>query len=434
MALDALKFVMEEDPEPRTKIRVLGVGGGGSNAVARMLNEGLSGVEFCVLNTDAQALAASPVPQRLAIGSKITSGLGAGSDPSVGRQAALEDTERIIDLLEGADMVFVTAGLGGGTGTGAAPVVASLAKELGALTVAVVTKPFGFEGPRRRKQAEQGLAELAAVVDTVITIQNDQLLDLVPKGTSFFEAFHAADDVLRQAVQGISDIITTPGLINRDCSDIRAIMSGMGYAMMGTASATGEDACVMAARKAISSPLMDSGGVRGARGVLINITASSRLGLHEVNDACTLIGDATENDDVQVNFGVVLDESMEDEVKITVIATGFVRENLPRIERRTMRAAAIASNEAASAQAALAGPAPAPEPTATEPEPEPIYAEALPVAPPAADFYEEPPVAMTAAAAQGSAAQPSSASPTGDILFEDLDVPAIMRRSKRLIQ
>ena len=337
MALDALKFVMEEDPEPRTKIRVLGVGGGGSNAVARMLNEGLTGVEFCVLNTDAQALAASPVPHQLAIGSKITSGLGAGSDPSVGRQAALEDTERIIDLLEGADMVFVTAGLGGGTGTGAAPVVASLAKELGALTVAVVTKPFGFEGPKRRKQAEQGLAELAAVVDTVITIQNDQLLDLVPKGTSFFEAFHAADDVLRQAVQGISDIITTPGLINRDFSDIRAIMSGMGYAMMGTAAAEGENACVEAAKKAISSPLMESGGVRGARGVLINITASSRLGLHEVNDACSLIADATENDDAQVNFGVVLDESMEYDVKITVIATGFVRENLPRIERRTLR-------------------------------------------------------------------------------------------------
>src|ERR1019366_7443798 len=204
---------------------------------------------------------------------------------------------------------FVTAGLGGGTGTGAAPVIASLAKELGALTVAVVTKPFAFEGPQNRKQAEQGLAELASVVDTVITIQNDQLLDLVPKGTSFFDAFRAADDVLRQAVQGISDIITTPGLINRDFSDIRAIMSGMGYAMMGTASASGENACVVAAQKAISSALMESGGVRGARGVLINITASSQLGLHEVNDACTLIGAATENEDAQVNFGVVLDES-----------------------------------------------------------------------------------------------------------------------------
>jgi cell division protein FtsZ len=427
MALDTLKFVMEEDPEPRTKIRVLGVGGGGSNAVARMLNEGLTGVEFCVLNTDAQALAASPVPHRLAIGSKITSGLGAGSDPSVGRQAALEDTERVIDLLEGADMVFVTAGLGGGTGTGAAPVVASLAKELGALTVAVVTKPFGFEGPRRRKQAEQGLAELAAVVDTVITIQNDQLLDLVPKGTSFFEAFHAADDVLRQAVQGISDIITTPGLINRDFSDIRAIMSGMGYAMMGTASATGEDACVMAARKAISSPLMDAGGVRGARGVLINITASSRLGLHEVNDACTLIGDATENDDVQVNFGVVLDESMEYDVKITVIATGFVRENLPRIERRTPRGAS-----------AVASPAPSEPPSALQPVPEslpePVPTEAAQhEAVPAEAAHEDPPNAM-AATAQAGLANGSPLNGSADNMFEDLDVPAIMRRSKRMVQ
>jgi cell division protein FtsZ len=432
MALDALKFVME-DAEPRTRIRVLGVGGGGSNAVARMFNEGLSGVEFCVLNTDAQALAASPVPQQLAIGTKITSGLGAGSDPSVGRQAALEDTERIIDLLEGADMVFVTAGLGGGTGTGAAPVVASLAKELGALTVAVVTKPFAFEGPKRRKQAEQGLAELASVVDTVITIQNDQLLDLVPKGTSFFEAFKTADDVLRQAVQGISDIITTPGLINRDFSDIRAIMSGMGYAMMGTASATGENACVIAAQKAISSALMESGGVRGARGVLINITASSRLGLHEVNEACTLIGNATENEDAQVNFGVVMDESMGDEVKVTVIATGFVRENLPRIERRT-----IQTNARAAAVPHLE-PAQEPEPH-IEPEVErerPAYAEAAePIAAEASSLdhlpveylQDEHPIAM-AAAANGNPMHGHA-----ENLLNDLDVPAIMRRSRRMVQ
>src|SRR5580692_2708278 len=367
MALDALKFVIEEEIAPRTKIRVLGVGGGGSNAVARMLNEGLSGVEFCVLNTDSQALAASPVPQRLTIGAKITSGLGAGSDPSVGRQAALEDTEGIIDLLEGADMVFVTAGLGGGTGTGAAPVVASLAKELGALTVAVVTKPFGFEGPRRRKQAEQGLAELAAVVDTVITIPNDQLLDLVPPGTSFFESFRVADDVLRQAVQGISDIITTPGLINRDFSDIRTIMLGMGYAMMGTAAATGESggesAAVIAARKAISCPLLDAGGVRGARGILINITGSSNLGLHEVNEACSLIRAAAENDDVQINFGVVLNEDAGEEVKITVIATGFERECLPAIHRRP----SASTSETA------------PRPTSTDPPaPQLTFAEAEP--------------------------------------------------------
>src|SRR5271154_5583646 len=242
MALDALKFVIQEEAAPKTRIRV-------------------SGVEFCVLNTDVQALSASPVPNQLAIGSKVTNGLGAGSDPSVGRQAALEDTERIIELLEGADMVFVTAGLGGGTGTGAAPVVASLAKELNALTVAVVTKPFAFEGPRRMKQADRGLSELGGTVDTVITVPNDRLLELVPRGTSFFEAFRIADDILRQAVQGISDIITTPGLINRDFSDIRAIMLGMGYAMMGTASASGENASIEAARQAISSPLMEEGGV-----------------------------------------------------------------------------------------------------------------------------------------------------------------------------
>jgi cell division protein FtsZ len=401
MALDSLKFVIEEEPAPKTKIRVFGVGGGGCNAVARMLKEGMTGVEFCVLNTDAQALAASPVATRLSIGAKVTNGLGAGSDPAVGRQAALEDTERIIDLLEGADMVFVTAGMGGGTGTGAAPVVASLAKELGALTVAVVTKPFSFEGPKRRKQAEQGLAELASVVDTVITIPNDQLLDLVPKGTSFFEAFRVADDVLRQAVEGISDIITTPGLINRDFSDVRSIMSGMGYAIMGTASVRGENAAVAAAEKAISSPLMEAGGVRGARGVLINITGSSRLGLHEVNQACSLIAEATGNDDVQINFGVVLDEEMGEEVKITVIATGFVREGLPRIERRGAHAE------------------PAPAPIAAAP-PEPVYEEPEPAEP----VYEEAPMTMAASATNG-AAEP---------LFDDLEVPAILRRERRMVQ
>ena len=225
--MDALKFAIQDEALLGTRIKVIGVGGGGSNAVTRMVNEGMSGVEFYALNTDNHALHACPAPNKLAIGPKITNGLGAGSDPSVGRQAALEDTERIIEILEGSDMVFVTAGLGGGTGTGAAPVVASLAKELSALTVAVVTKPFSFEGPRRMKQAERGLAELAATVDTVITIPNDRLLELAGPETSFYDAFRMADDVLRQAVQGIADIITTPGLINRDFSDIRAIMLGM---------------------------------------------------------------------------------------------------------------------------------------------------------------------------------------------------------------
>jgi cell division protein FtsZ len=420
MPLDSLKFVIEDEAAPKTRIRVFGVGGGGSNAVARMLNDGLSGVEFCVLNTDVQALSASPVPSQLAIGSKLTNGLGAGSDPETGRQAALEDTEKIIDLLEGADMVFVTAGLGGGTGTGAAPVVASLAKELGALTVAVVTKPFGFEGPKRRRQADQGLAELASVVDTVITIPNDQLLDLVPKGTSFFEAFRVADDVLRQAVQGISDIITTPGLINRDFSDIRSIMLGMGYAMMGTASAKGENAALVAAERAISCPLMEAGGVRGARGVLINITGSSRLGLHEVNEACTLIREAAQNEDVQINFGVVMNEAMGEEVKITVIATGFERDNLPAIERRSSRNAAMTQP--------MVQPEPSPQMEILEEDP--MYSEAqesligdvrVSVEP----VDEEP---MTMSASAGAVANGH------DALFDDLDVPAILRRDRRNIQ
>jgi cell division protein FtsZ len=299
-----------------------------------MLQEGLSGIEFYILNTDKQALAASPVANKLAVGKKLTSGLGAGADPAVGRQAALEDTEQIIEILEGADMVFVTAGLGGGTGTGAAPVVASLAKELNALTVAVVTKPFSFEGPRRMRQAERGLAELAGCCDTVISIPNEKLLGLVPKGAKFMDAFRMADDVLRQAVQGIADIITTPGIINRDFSDIRTIMLGMGYAMMGTAIASGDNAPVEAAQKAINSPLMEEGGVLGARGVLINITASSELGIHDVNEACNLIRAATKNEDVQINFGVVMDERMGKEVKVTVIATGFQRDSLPEIDRR----------------------------------------------------------------------------------------------------
>jgi cell division protein FtsZ len=411
MALNGLKFVMQEEEAPKTRIRVFGVGGGGSNAVARMADAGLSGVEFCVLNTDAQALEASTVARKLAIGTKITHGLGAGSDPEVGRQAALEDTEKIIEVLEGADMVFVTAGLGGGTGTGAAPVVASLAKELGALTVAVVTKPFSFEGPKRRKQAEQGLAELAGVVDTVITIPNDQLLSQVPKGTSFFDSFRVADDVLRQAVQGISDIITTPGLINRDFSDIRAIMLGMGYAMMGTARAKGENALITAAEQAISSPLLEAGGVRGARGVLINITGSSRLGLHEVNDACELIRKAAENDDVQINFGIVMDESMEDEVKITVIATGFERESLPSIRRTGKQAkAAPAEPEART----IPEVPPQMELPAADADAERRFEEAI---------ASEPPP-LTKAATAGAPAPHGSHEP----VINELDVPAILRR------
>ncbi len=390
--MDALKFVIQdEETLLGTKIKVIGVGGGGGNAVTRMLNEGVTGVEFYAVNTDGQALAACPVQNKLMIGAKVTHGLGAGSDPSIGRQAALEDTEKIIEILEGADMVFITAGLGGGTGTGAAPVVASLSKELNALTVAVVTKPFGFEGPRRMKQAERGLAEIGATVDTVISVANDRLIEIAPKGASFFEAFRMADDILRQAVQGIADIITTPGLVNRDFADIRSIMSGMGYAMMGAAAGKGENAAIEAARLAIASPLMEEGGVKGARGVLINITASSRLSLHDVNEACSLIRSATQNDDAQINFGVVLDETMQDEVKITVIATGFERDHLPELVRKSASA-------------------PAPAPPQRSPEPVPIEAARVFETPaPAPPQMEEDPI-------------------------PDIDVPAYLRRDRRLYQ
>jgi cell division protein FtsZ len=309
---------------------------------------------------------------------------------------------------------------------------------LGALNVAVVTKPFSFEGPKRRKQAEQGLAELASVVDTVISIPNDQLLELVPKGTSFFEAFRVADDVLRQAVQGIADIITTPGLINRDFSDVRSIMNGMGYAMMGTASARGENAAMNAAEKAITCPLMEAGGVRGARGVLINITGSSRLTLHEVNEACTLIREACANDDVQINFGVVLNEAMGEEVKITVIATGFVRENLPAIERRPRAGYAVSSQIAATPAPVIPQMTLSPaEPAYEEPvDQEPMHAEVVA----AEQVYVEPvnDAPMSMAASASAAPQTPPASPTNgpatEPLFNNLDVPAILRRDRRLVQ
>src|SRR4051812_31756119 len=334
--MDDLKYELEEEARTGTRIKVIGVGGGGCNAVARMVAEGLEGVEFYAMNTDIQALSACQVPNKLQLGAKVTKGLGAGSNAEIGRQAALENTDTIVELLQGADMVFVTAGLGGGTGTGAAPVIASLAKELDALTVAVVTKPFGFEGHRRMRMAEEGLGRLAGTVDTVIAIPNDRLLNLVPRGTSFFDSFKVADDLLRQAVQGISDIIITPGMINRDFADVKATMVGMGYAMLGTAIAKGENAAVEAARQAISCPLLEDSRIAGSRGILINITGSSQLGLHEVNEACSIIREAAQCDEVQISFGVILNETMADAVKITVIAPGFPPANshVPEIRGR----------------------------------------------------------------------------------------------------
>jgi len=304
------------------KIKVIGVGGGGGNAVNHMIEAGVTGVDFLVANTDAQALRISRAPVKIQLGAKLTKGLGAGANPEIGRRAALEDTDKVIDALEGADMVFVTAGLGGGTGSGGAPIVASLARELHALTVAVVTKPFAFEGKRRMMQAEQGLAELSQGVDTVICIPNERLMQFVDKDTSFFESFRKADDVLRQAVQGISDIITITGMINRDFADIKTIMEGMGYAVMGTAEAVGENRAVEATNRAITSPLLEDGSINGAQGILLNITGSSKLTLYEVHEASTIVQKAAA-ENANIIFGAVLNESMGDAVKVTVIATGI---------------------------------------------------------------------------------------------------------------
>ncbi|MGH9735108.1 MAG: cell division protein FtsZ [Candidatus Acidiferrales bacterium] len=316
-----IRLFLDDDDHCAARIKVLGVGGGGGNAINRMIDAHLDGVDFIAANTDSQALKLSLAPVKIQLGSKLTSGRGAGSDPQVGRQAALEDTEKILEALEGADMVFVTAGLGGGTGTGAAPVIASLANELGALTVAVVTKPFQFEGKRRMAQAEQGLRDLAEAVDTVITIPNDRLL-LVAQNAAFVESFRIADDILRQAVQGISDIITIPGIINRDFADVKTIMSGQGYAVMGTAVASGGNRAVDAANRAINSPLLEDNSIQGAQGILINITGSSSLSIQEVHEASTVIQQAA-HENANIIFGAVQDDAMKEAVKITVIAAGF---------------------------------------------------------------------------------------------------------------
>ena len=341
-----IRIQFHEDPRCNAKLKVIGVGGGGGNAVNRMITAHLEGVEFVVANTDLQALQMSQAPVKIQLGVKLTNGLGAGANPEIGRRAALEDTDKIIEALEGADMVFVTTGLGGGTGTGSAPIIASLASEMGALTVAVVTKPFAFEGRRRAQQAERGLAELVDSVDTVIVIPNEKLLG-VAQNAGFFESFRIADDILRQGVQGISDIITIPGIINRDFADVKAIMAGMGYAVMGTATAKGERRAVDAAQRAIASPLLEAGAIDGARGILINSTSSSTLKLAEVNEASTIIQSAA-HEDANIIFGAVQDEKMKDEVKITVIATGFKTDHPQRRERVVSSAAAAISTTRAS--------------------------------------------------------------------------------------
>jgi len=315
-------FELLEQVSLGARIKVIGVGGGGGNAVNTMIAAKLAGVDFMVANTDVQAIEANRASVKIQLGEKITKGLGAGANPEIGRRAALEDQDRIRECLAGADMIFITAGMGGGTGTGGAPVIAQIAREAGALTVGVVTKPFPFEGKKRMRQAEEGIRELKQSVDTLIVIPNQRLLSIAAKTTTMLDAFHKADDILFQAVRGISDLIITPGLINLDFADVRTVMCEMGMAMMGAASASGENRAVEAAQKAISSPLLEDISIHGARGVLINITGAADLGLHEVNEAATLIQEEA-HDDANIIFGAVIDERLKDEIRITVIATGF---------------------------------------------------------------------------------------------------------------
>ena len=324
MSPDRLRILLDEPLRAGARIKVIGVGGGGGNAVSRMVTAGFGDVEFIVANTDQQALINNPAPVKLQIGTNLTKGLGAGADPNIGREAALEDTDKILEALTGADLVFVTTGLGGGTGTGAAPVIASLANQMGALTVAVVTKPFRFEGRKRATQAENGMRELAASVDSMITIPNERLLQTVDRSTSMAAAFETADDVLRQAIQGISDLILVPGLINLDFADVKTIMSRMGLAIMGTGIASGEGRARAAATAAISSPLLEDANVDGARGVIINVTGGPDLTLAEVSEASDIVYNAA-HEDANIIFGAVVDPKMEGQVKITVIATGFDR-------------------------------------------------------------------------------------------------------------
>ena len=337
-------FEIVEQHGMTARIKVIGIGGGGGNAVNTMIGGKLSGVDFMVANTDAQSLEASQAPLRIQLGSMVTKGLGAGANPEIGRRAALEDQEQIREYLEGSDMIFLTAGMGGGTGTGGAPVIARVARDVGALTVGVVTKPFILEGKKRMRQAEEGIEELKQSVDTLIVIPNQRLLSIAAKTTTMLEAFHKADDVLLQAVRGISDLIITPGLINLDFADVRTVMAEMGLALMGAAAATGENRAIEAAQRAISSPLLEDISIQGARGVLINITGGPDLCLHEVNEAASMIQEEA-HDDANIIFGAVIDESLTDEIRITVIATGFgeVKEERKPAPQPVINVASIAN-------------------------------------------------------------------------------------------
>jgi cell division protein FtsZ len=417
---ERLRLTIEEEARTGARIKVIGVGGGGGNAVARMVQGGLSGVEFIVANTDSQALKSSPAPIKIQIGSKLTKGLGAGADPNVGRQAALEDTDTLIQALSGADMVFVTTGLGGGTGTGAAPVIASLATELGALTIAVVTRPFKFEGKKRFTQAEFGLDALRECVDTVITIPNERLLSVIDRSTSMLDAFSTADDVLRQAIQGISDLILVPGMINLDFADVKTIMSGMGVAMMGTAMAEGSSRALEAAQRAISSPLLEDASVNGARGVIINVTGGPDLSLMEVNEALTVIQEAA-HEDANIIFGAVVDPSLEAKVKITVIATGF--DHVSRIHSAGATVPMQTPVDLQSYTSPHGGRPSSPSLPAAEAAPRFVISRRQPVDPPLSQSHP-------ALALAGRESITGSDDPADIELNLELEVPAFLRRNE----
>jgi cell division protein FtsZ len=396
-----LRLALEDSRPAAANIKVVGIGGGGGNAVDRMIAVGVEGVGFLAANTDCQALNSNAAPVKLQLGAKLTKGLGAGANPEIGRSAALEDTERIVEALGSSDMIFVTAGLGGGTGTGAAPVIANLAREMGSLVVAVVTLPFSFEGRRRRLAAEEGLASLRQVVDTVITIPNDKLLHTVDRGTTLTDSFILADDILRQAVQGISDLITVPGEINLDFADVKTVMAGMGMALMGTGTAEGEHRAVEAAQRAISSPLLEDASIHGARGILLNITGGEDMTLHEISEAANIIQEAADPD-ANIIFGTVIDRAQQGRVKVTVIATGFARDDAQREAQR-----ASARSEPAHPPATAALPPLSPSTTEERPSRQRFFRPELGL-----DFD----------------ASDDGFTPNFSRMKDDLDVPAFLRK------
>lgn len=402
--------IVEKTTAQGAKIKVVGVGGGGTNAIATMISLGLNGVDFVAANTDNQALNHNPAPYHIQLGTELTKGLGAGANPEVGKKAALEDSNRIAEMLYGSDMVFITAGMGGGTGTGAAPVIANIAKEAGALTVGVVTKPFNFEGKKRKKNADKGIAELKEAVDTLICIPNQRLLYVANETTTMLDCFKKADEVLYQAVKGISDLINIRGLINLDFADVRTVMSNKGLALMGTGIASGENRAIEAARKAISSPLLEDVAINGATGIIINITGGPDLTLFEVNEASSLITEEA-HEEAEIIFGSVIDENLKDEVRVTVIATGFN----PEVEAKKTVEQIVVSTELASA---------------TQPQPQPEMVAQESIQPQIATTVASPTVQKREPLSEDLKSARQLAREIGKRFFEteEYDIPTFLRR------